>query len=88
MIKQTILHQCQRIKEATFSLPRAALHFPVGLFVAWLSYVNVPVCVLLGTGFIIYELAEDWRIKDRGFLDIIGYLFGLGAYVLFREIIF
>lgn len=62
-----------------FDLKRAALHFPVGLFVAWLSQVNVPVCYLLGVGFLVYEVAEDWRVGDRSFLDIYGYLVGLGV---------
>lgn len=77
----------QKVKEATFSLPRAAFHFPVGLFVGWLAYVNVPLAYLLGTGFLVYEVAEDVRIRDRAFLDIIGYLFGLGTYAFVKEII-
>ena len=77
----------RKIKEATFSLPRAAFHFPVGLFVGWLSYTNIPLAYLLGTGFLVYEVAADIRIRDRAFLDIIGYLFGLGAYAFIREII-
>ena len=63
----------------TFDLGRAALHFPVGLFVAWFTTFNVTAAWLLGIGFLVYELAEDFRIKDSGFLDICGYLFGLGV---------
>ena len=73
-------------KVKTFDLGRAAFHFPVGVFVGWLSYVNVPIAYLLGAGFLVYELAEDMRIRDRAFLDIIGYLFGLGAAVVVKTL--
>lgn len=67
-------------KPRTFSLPRAALHFPVGAFIAWLTMsVDAPLGILLGVTFLVYEVTEDWRIKDRGFLDIAGYAYGLGA---------
>jgi len=33
--------------------------------------------VIFFLGFMIYELNEDWRIKDFAFVDIAGYLWGL-----------
>ena len=58
---------------------RAALHFPVGVFTAWLGTVNLVTCAVFGTGFLVYEALEDWRIADRSYKDIFGYLIGIGV---------
>lgn len=62
-----------------FNLPRAALHFPVGIFAAWLTSWNPALGLLLGAGFLLYEVLEDWRIKDHSFLDVYGFLCGLSV---------
>lgn len=58
---------------------RAALHFPVGMFTAWLGTINPVVCAVFGAGFLVYEALEDWRIKDLSYKDVFGYLIGIGA---------
>lgn len=58
---------------------RAALHFPVGIFTAWLGTFSPVVCIVFGLGFLVYESLEDWRIKDRSYKDVFGYLIGIGA---------
>ena len=60
-------------------LARAALHFPVGVFAAWLSMVSGVLCGVFSAGFLTYEIIEDWRIKDRGYKDVFGFLIGVGA---------
>ena len=66
-------------------IARAALHFPVGVFAAWLSAVAWVMCLTFSIGFLTYEVAEDWRTKDRGYKDVFGFLvgFGTGAVALF-----
>lgn len=66
------------------------VHFPVGLFVAWLMAQSAVFGGFLFAGFMTYEVVEDWRIKDRGFRDIFGFLvgFGLAAALLVRFQIF
>jgi predicted DNA repair protein MutK len=58
---------------------RALLHFPVGLFVAWLISWSVAQGVMMGVAFLTYEVIEDWRIKDRSYKDVYGYALGLGV---------
>ena len=58
---------------------RALLHFPVGLFAVFLLLrVDLALGVVFAISFLVYEAMEDWRIHDKSYLDIYGYLFGLG----------
>lgn len=60
-------------------IARAALHFPVGIFTAWLGTFTPIVTIVFGLGFLVYETIEDWRIKDRSYKDVFGYLIGIGV---------
>ena len=64
---------------------RALMHVPVGIFNVFCLYVGVVFGVLFFTGFFIYELQQDYRLKDGAYLDIFGWLigFGLGVALLF-----
>ena len=58
---------------------RALLHFPVGLFAVFLMLrVDLALGVVFAISFLVYEAMEDWRIHDKSYLDIYGYLLGLG----------
>ncbi len=58
---------------------RALLHFPVGVFVAWLILVNPALGIMLGITFLVYEIMNDWRKKDWSYKDVYGYAFGLAV---------
>lgn len=58
---------------------RAALHVPVGLANALLVYVSPVLGLCFGLAFTAYEVLEEWRIRDKGWLDLQGYLWGLVA---------
>lgn len=64
---------------------RAGIHIPVGLFNVFLLYVGIIYGILFFAGFFIYELNEDWHLKDNAWLDIYGWLigFGLGVSILY-----
>lgn len=62
-------------------LVRAAIHLPVGAVTALMSPVAA---VLLFCGFIIYELNEDYHLKDGAYQDIAGYLVGLAVMDIIR----
>ncbi len=80
---------------------RAGIHIPVGLFNVFCVYVglyfalkhDMPLLVFVGIvfailfalGFFIYELNEDWHLKDNAWLDIYGWIigFGIGVSLLF-----
>jgi len=34
----------------------------------------------------VYEVTEDWRLKDQAYIDIYGYLIGLGIGVVGLQI--
>lgn len=59
-------------------IKRAILHFPIGLFVAWVVTFNPTLCWVLGVTFLVYEIMNDWRKKDWSYKDVFGYSFGLG----------
>jgi hypothetical protein len=46
------------------------------LFLRFLPLVGVGTTV----GFFVYEVMEDWRIKDKSYIDMRGWL--IGAYVV------
>jgi len=71
---------------------RVALHFPVGLFVVaaiclpsllgfsfLLTIGLITSGVLAGTGFLAYEIMQDWRKADQGYKDVLGYVAGIFA---------
>jgi len=58
---------------------RIVMHFPVGALTAFAVEVSVVLSVLLFLCFIVYELNEDFHIKDGAYKDILGELSGLFA---------
>lgn len=54
------------------------IHVPGGLLGAALLWLNGPMGVTFNLGFLAYEFAQDWRIVDHGFKDILGHVVGLG----------
>ena len=64
---------------------RAGIHAPVGVFAAWVIQHSPTLGFTIAITFIAYEIAQDWRIGDRSFKDILGFLIGLsiGALVFF-----
>jgi len=60
-------------------LERAALHFPVGCFGAYLCFVHPMMGLVFNIGFLVYEAMNDWRKKDWSYKDIFGYLCGFGV---------
>jgi hypothetical protein len=65
-------------------LYRLLLHVPVGGFNAWLICREPAAGVIFFLGFVIYELNEDWRIRDQAWKDLAGWLWGfaLAVYII------
>jgi 4-amino-4-deoxy-L-arabinose transferase-like glycosyltransferase len=59
---------------------RAAIHAPVGFLTGFCEAVLPNLGLILCLGFLTYEVVEDWRIRDRGFHDIYGFLIGVGIF--------
>jgi len=55
------------------------LHFPVGGFNIFAFYVGVEYGISFCLLFIIYEIWEDFRIKDLAHKDILGYMWGFAV---------
>jgi len=64
---------------------RAVVHAPIGVFAAWIISKDPTLGFTISLTFIAYEIAQDWRIGDRSFKDILGFLIGLsiGAILFF-----
>ena len=58
---------------------RAAIHFPVGIIDAVIfQFIGQFAGVTFGFLFVFgYEALEDWRIQDRSYKDVLGFLWGL-----------
>ena len=66
---------------------RAAIHVPLGV----LAILAIKPCpcgaVIFSLGFFLYEVVQDWRKQDKAYKDLIGFLIGAGAvlvYMLFK----
>jgi len=55
------------------------IHLPVGMFCVFLAYVHWVLALIFGLGFLSYETIQEWRMKDKGWKDIKGFLWGLGV---------
>ena len=62
-----------------YDIRRALLHAPVGVLAAWLCFSLSAIGTPFFIGFLVYEIVEDWRIKDRGYKDILGFLWGFAV---------
>lgn len=63
---------------------RALIHVPLGLLQGYASRISWNLSLTFCLCFLTYEVIEDWRIHDKSFNDILGYLIGLGAYIVIR----
>lgn len=66
---------------------RLWMHFPVGVINIFAFYVGVEYGATFFILFIVYELWEDFRIKDLAHKDILGFMWGfvcglIGLYLL------
>jgi len=57
---------------------RLWMHVPGGLFGAFLMWFHWQSGLVFNSMFIVYELAQCWRIGDKGFKDILGHVVGFG----------
>lgn len=57
---------------------RIIQHIPVGIFNAFLFLVSPLMAVLLGAGFVCYQVMQFIQIRNKGWRDIAGWLYGLG----------
>jgi len=58
---------------------RRLIHTPLGILTALMLW-RMPVGgVVFAFGFLVYEIAEDWRKGDQAYVDVFGYLLGLGV---------
>ena len=59
------------------SLKGLLLHIPVGMFQVFCAWLNPALAIAFLVGFMVYEVNEDWHLKDRAYYDIRGYLWGI-----------
>ena len=55
------------------------MHIPVGALAAWFYTGGWALCLVFAAGFLFYELIQDWRIRDRSYKDVYGFLIGFGG---------
>lgn len=64
------------------NIAKQTAHLLAGLLTAHTSFHNPLLSVLMFIVFLIYELDEDWHIKDRAYRDILQYAVGLYLYAI------
>jgi len=57
---------------------RLWMHVPGGLLGAFIFYLGLGPGLIFNFAFLVYEVAQCWRIEDKGFKDILGHVVGLG----------
>ena len=60
-------------------LSRVLLHIPLGLLTCLLGYTAWWLGIIFTCGFILYELNQDMHLSDQAFIDIKGWLWGIGT---------
>jgi len=60
-------------------------HFSFGMLTV---FATTPINLIMFLTFIIYELDEDWHIKDGAWIDIAQYGIGLGIGAFLKIIMF
>ena len=63
------------------------LHIIPGAFNAWLFLISPHWGWAFCVGFILYELDEDWHLRDHAYLDIIGWLVGFALFAILSFIL-
>ena len=56
---------------------RAIVHIPHGILIGICMTFNPHLGWIFGGIFLVYELNEDWDIRDRAWIDLRGCLIGL-----------
>lgn len=56
---------------------RCLIHIPAGIFTIFCGVVDGIFALVFFGSFMVYEVTEDWRLKDKAYIDIFGYLVGL-----------
>lgn len=63
------------------------MHIPVGFVCVFMAYVSWVLALVFGLAFVSYEILEEWRLKDKGWHDLKGFLWGMGIGALILWII-
>jgi hypothetical protein len=58
-------------------LYRIALHLPIGLLVAFSAETYPVLSAILFLCLVVYELNEDWHLRNSAYKDILGALVGI-----------
>ena len=58
-------------------MKRLLVHLPVGLVNVLALWVSVPLGLSFTVGFLLYEVDEDWKIKNGAYRDVGGWLYGM-----------
>jgi len=53
------------------------IYFLAGVLTAYTSFYNTILSILMFIAFMLYELDEDWHIRDQAYRDILVYAIGL-----------
>lgn len=61
-----------------YNIVTGLAHYLWGFMISIVSAVMPALAAIMFTGFIIYELDEDWHIKDGAYRDIREMLVGMG----------
>jgi len=63
------------------------VHYLWGILISIVALISPTLSALMFAGFIIYELDEEWHIKDKSYADIREMLVGMGIGVIIDIII-
>lgn len=67
-------------------LKKDLVHYLAGLLTGLTAFINSLLAILTFISFLVYELDEDWHIRDKAYRDIKIYALGLYTVAIYKII--
>ena len=63
------------------------MHVPAGIGTVLAITVSPLAAIMVFVAFLVYEIVEDWRIGDHGYIDVAGFIGGIWAGIVILFVI-
>ena len=71
-----------------YKLVTGIIHVVAGVLTSAAAFMNLPLAVMMFIAFIIYQLDEEYHLKDTAYVDIASYSAGMYIYFILKKLVF